>query len=1270
MAKYGYIATISADTSGLTAALKKSDEVLRSANNELKEINKALKLDPSNVELTSQKYTILKQQLEATRIRMVALEQSQKEAAKSLSDEDYRAYNRELENTRIKVSQLEKETKQLSGVTDQSSQAFRKAVESTKEYQQAMDKLSASAGDLKNKVGGALNEIWDIALKVGTAITSAAVAAGAASTKIGADFDASMSNVAALSGAVGNELDTLREKAKEMGATTSRTAKDSADALGYMALAGWDTQQMLEGLEPILRASEAGSMDLATASDLVTDSMSAMGISVNDLTHYLDVVTKAQSSSNASLEEFLNAYVVAGNTFKNFNVQLDESATLLGILANQGIKGSEAGNALNSVLINLVGANKNAASAMDALGVSAYTTEGEFIGITKTLELVAKSLENVSEQDKAIFTAKIGGKTQYDTLQALLSGVNEEYDSLYGKILDSNGALEDTAKIMRDNLKGDVTALTSALEGLGIEVNDNFTEAFREAVQVATKEVAKLSNVVSEGELGESLKKIAEAFAKVIEQIVKFAANTGIPAVVKFFEFIADNGEFVKSLIVGIGGAFVAWKFGSQLIDIYKSFMKFKEAAVQSEIAAKAFNNTLKANIILAAASAIWAAVNALTGFVKNAYAANDRISEYKKGIEELNEEVERFAENTQKSISRSEAEIAVIEDKARRYEKLRQIENRTIEEEEELKDKAIELQQYMPDNIQLIDEQTGAYNSLAGSIDGVIASMQKNAYIQAYTNEITEITTAQIEAKNALKDFQKQFDELDKELKSKGAYEVEGIIYAPDNGEGWDMLSDMYKWQEYKDLIEQTEESIVNYDLQIQELGKNVEQVYSDFSKKTGETYGESYAEYMTRIGKENDEKWKKISEKTAEEISQEAADVLAAFQQEMTDLDYRKNIHDFADDTEYWNERRQVLNKYLLRESEEWWKYYDETEEYFEKFAEEQKKVSEDLETERVNAIKASWDKITAMKDRGEIDEEAEYKAKAQIVKKYCDENEATWDSYYKWLYDYSSKKEKEIADNRLKAWEDSSKELSDTLAKSYKDLKSQKEQVKKDLESISLTETIKDSSGNEILGIKSLDAEIERIDKLKASRDKLKETGISESLMAEIDKMSFADGSRQRYIDELLGLDPAVLQDYYSDWEELQKKREEFAEDAVSDKLDELNSQTRDTVKEIFGDIPAEAYDEGVKTAQQYLQGIIDNMDGLGNGAAISSILNTANRTAVRNDPEASKVEKMLAAGTLITASTPININLNDKAYIKTTIGELINQGKRTGGNAFGI
>ncbi|MDE5859448.1 MAG: hypothetical protein K2H23_03535, partial [Oscillospiraceae bacterium] len=442
-----------------------------------------------------------------------------------------------------------------------------------------------------------------------------------------------------------------------------------------------------------------------------------------------------------------------------------------------------------------------------------------------------------------------------------------------------------------------------------------------------------------------------------------------------------------------------------------------------------------------------------------------------------------------------------------------------------------------------------------------------------------------------------------------------------------------------------------------------------------TGETYGE----YMKRMG-----------EQKLAENQQRRADDLADYEENLKakkeELDNSLALRQMSEE-EYYQEIGKYLSENKNLSSKEYFEllgkyedYLDKKQKAADKAAEDEqkaekerqdayKKATEDLEKERVNAIKASWDKITAMRDRGQIDEEAEYKLKAQFVKKYCDENEATWDSYYKWLYDYSKKKEDEIAKERLKAWEDNSKKLSKTLEESYKDLKKQKEQVKKELQSIDLTETVKDKDGNEVTVLKDLDAEIRKIDKLKASREKLKATGISDSLMAEIDKMSYADGSRQRYIDQILSLSPENLQLYYGDWEKWQAKQEEFAQDTIQDGLDKTNQAAAEGVKDIFRNIPKEAYEDGIETARQYMQGILDGMSDLDAAAALR-LGGIAERTAVQRNPESSRVEKLLASGALIPASTPININLNDKAYISKTIADLINMGKITGGNPFNL
>lgn len=1313
MAKYGYIATIGADTNGLTKALRQIDEETKKTNTELRDINKALKLDPTNAELLAQKYELLSKKLESAKVKAKSLEEVQVKMAKGVAnhkdfenayeplkkeldaviekvqkaekaatkaderfqnteisydkykeyrdalvatqkeqaaveakitdlekkfdssggripEEEYRRYRRELEQTRITASQLEKETRELDDATDQSSKAFRKAVEGTKEYQQAMDKLSASAGELKSKVGGALDDIWNITLKAATAITSTAVAAGAASVKIGSDFDKSMSTVQALSGAAGAELDALREKAEEMGATTSKTAKESADALGYMALAGWDTQQMLGGLEPILRASEAGNMDLATTSDLVTDSMSAMGVSVNDLTHYLDVATKAQSSSNTSLEQLLNAYVVAGGSFKNFNVSLEESATLLGVLANRGIKGSEAGNALNSVLINLIGASGKSSEAMETLGVSAFDTDGKFIGVTETLEQVSAALEKLDEKQRATLTAQLGGKTQYDTLQALLSGVNEEYDVLLGKLEDSNGALEDTSKIMRDNLQGDIDSLKSELQDLGIQVNDQFTEAFREAVQVTTKEVSKLDGEISDGELGESLEKIGKAFAKVLEQIAKFATNTGIPAAINLFEFIADNGELVKRLIIGIGAGFAAWKFGSNLIGIYKSFMKFKDAARQSEIAAKAFNNTLNANIILAVASAIWVAVNALIGFAKNADTVGTK-------LKDINQNIKELKKNTDESIASTEEEIAVFRDKAAQYEELLEIENRTAGQEERLARLAEELKEYMPEGTQLINEQTGEYNSLADSIDSVSKAIRRKATIAAYEEEYTSLIKEQLAAQKTLKEAEEKLS----------TYSKLGLVGEVTNAAN------------YNDAVIALEK--INN--RIAELDGELIKLYDDTSKNLVINAPADGAKIAAEgMAAEYTKKYQDAANK----IEEEQKEIVNNLQQEMENLEYKKDTHQFADDTAYWSERRRVLNENINKESAEWWKYYDETEKFFADLTEEQKEAYEQQIENQAEALKERKELNDDFTDEMYYDE-------LETVIAALDKESDLYKKYNSEILKGRKELADDLDDEAVKSAKEQAEAVTSQFEKAYAEIKSKREQLLNDFRNIELTETVKDKNGEDMLILKDLDAEIKRLDRYEASIDRLREKGISENLMAEIMNLDYAGGTRQDYIDTLLSIPQNKLEQYDRELNALKERQEEAADNAVAEARKNTNKQAEkamDDVTKMFSGMTKTAYEKGAETIENFYQGMIDSMRDVNDLGTISRVLDsvfseTSGKSGASGKNNANG-SGLTVGESYIAASTPIVINIDNKKYVEMALNDIIDKGARSGGN----
>jgi len=345
---------------------------------------------------------------------------------------------------------------------------------------EGFDQLESKINKTSKKLAG-----WGVAFSAG--VTTPILAMGTGIIKTTMTFDEEMSRAKAVTGETGEGFDTLRNLALEMGASTSKSATEAAQAISYMGLAGWDLTQIQEGLEPVLRASEAGMMDLGTTSDLVTDSMSALGIGTEDLGRYLDIAAKAQNTSNQSMEQFLNAMVTAGGTFKMFNIPLEESGALLGILANRGFKGSEAGNALTSVFANLTSGTGQAGKAMKKLGIEVYDGQGKFRGATTILKEMNEKFDGMTEAQRNTYIQMIGGKTRTKELNALLNGTSEELDNLTDGLYNSDGALSEMAKTMKDNFSGQVTSLLSRLEGIAISIGDRLTPYLRLAAEWVQK---------------------------------------------------------------------------------------------------------------------------------------------------------------------------------------------------------------------------------------------------------------------------------------------------------------------------------------------------------------------------------------------------------------------------------------------------------------------------------------------------------------------------------------------------------------------------------------------------------------------------------------------------------------------------------------------------------------------------------------------------------------------------------------------------------------
>lgn len=453
------------------------------------------------------------------------------------------------------VAAMGRTEQQLKEVTDQIKKQ-------TDPWHKLSSKLD-EAGDKFTKFGekaGAVGK--ELTMKV----TAPIVGIGALMVKTGIDFEASMSNVAAISGATGGDLEKLEEKAREMGATTSKSASESADALGYMALAGWDTQQMLEGIEPVLRLSEAANLDLARASDLVTDSMSALGIEVEDLPGYLDMMAQASRKSNTTVDALMEAFLVAGGTLSSFNVPLEESAAILGILANRGLKGSEAGTALNAIFTNLTSGAGAAGKAMEKLGVSAFDSEGNFKGLEAVLLEVKNKTKDMTEEQQASFISAIAGKEHLKSFQGIMAGLGAEYGDLKEDIVASDGALNDMASTMQDNAKGNISAMKSAFEELSISFSTYLLPSVTKGIQFLTDLAQKF------GEMEPEKKKLIVGFAAVaaavgpmVLGVAKIATTIGMamPLISAISTAIAGAGGLSAALVaisgpVGIAVAAVA----------------------------------------------------------------------------------------------------------------------------------------------------------------------------------------------------------------------------------------------------------------------------------------------------------------------------------------------------------------------------------------------------------------------------------------------------------------------------------------------------------------------------------------------------------------------------------------------------------------------------------------------------------------------------------------------------------------------------------------
>lgn len=442
------------------------------------------------------------------------------------------------------------------------------------------DKIKSGFGTIA-KVGGALM----------TATTGAMIGFGKSAVAAGADFDKAMSQVAATMGKSVSEIQDLRDFAQEMGSTTSFSATEAAEALNYMALAGYDAETSMMMLPNVLNLAAAGDMELARASDMVTDAQTALGLSLDDTNVMVDQMAKISSTTNTSVSQLGDALLTVGGNAKVVQGGTAELTAVLGALADNGIKGSEAGTHLRNILLAMNPTTDKAAAAWEKLGVKAYDADGNMRNLEDIFMELEKAMAGMTEQEKTAMKSAMFNKTDLAAVNALLATNSDRWDEINTAAANAAGSADAMAKTQLDNLAGDVTLFKSALEGARIAISDGITPTLREFVTLGSEGLSRFTMALKEGGLmgamdelgnflGESLGKLLEKVPTILSaggKLLGTVLDTVIDILPGMFEtigtFIFDNAD---SLFDGIEGLitkvvdFVANNVGKFYDGVYK----------------------------------------------------------------------------------------------------------------------------------------------------------------------------------------------------------------------------------------------------------------------------------------------------------------------------------------------------------------------------------------------------------------------------------------------------------------------------------------------------------------------------------------------------------------------------------------------------------------------------------------------------------------------------------------------------------------------------
>ncbi len=977
-------ANFTADTSGFSPKINDLVQKLKSANQEFEQ-NKT-------------KITALKTEMKNYQKELQSLEKEQKNGT-TLTAEQKQRMQELRERIAACATQLGTYNSAQRQLTADMNSLNRQLSEARDEFNGTGQAASTFGEVLKANIAseailGALNKIVDGLRQ-----------AAAYCYSTGSAFEAGMSKVAAVSGASADDLERLTEKAKDLGASTKFTATEVSEAMNYMAMAGWKTEQMLSGIDGVLGLAAASGTDLATTSDIVTDALTAFGLQAEDCAHFADVLAAASANANTNV-------ALMGETFKYcapiagaLGFKAEDVAVGIGLMANAGVKASNAGTATRKFMTELSEGLTITGEKIGEVTIQTSNADGTMRSYADILRELRSVFEQLSPAERSAAAEAIVGKNAMSGFLAMMNASEEDVNKLSDAIRNCKDAAKNMAETMEQNVQGAVTKMNSALEGVGISIYDKFKGGLLDAVNIFTETLGDLKTDIDGGELDTSIDKLANSFKNLATESAMFIQNT-LPGFINGFANALNFFVKFRTEIAGVITSVVAFKttmkVGTFITELVNSFKKLATATKAADVAQKGLNATV------AAASPLVTAISAgvsLLGFALVEFIGHSDSAG--KGAEKLRERCEELTRQT----AEYKQECDNLSDIKKQYEEIANAVDPDVDKTEALKNIQDQLISQCPELAGKIDLVKDSYNDVVSALDNVIDKTSEAYRITAETAATalekqerkvsTKIKISHTDSKNVglVNDIKKAIDEMtEEELKALGFGDGGSMKFTLGenlefSGTYEERLKQMTALREVILSINDEEYKDNNFTLALgEEIGK-VEKLREELVAAQAEVDNLNNKDVKSDDDSSYGGAWRNqvYAEQYAKEQAQREATEKAAEEQRKKDLEAAKKKYDeekqLADDmysvgelsaAEYYAKLTALRDQYLETQTHDWYVATAKIKSYQDQNLKNQKSALSETE--------AAYKKTLAAID-AEIEKHNREKSDAEYAQKIAD-------------------------------------------------------------------------------------------------------------------------------------------------------------------------------------------------------------------------------------------------------------------------------------------